>query len=136
MCITAIRIILGTVMRKADCLHNLWVKEAGKHKMSGIYGRRNKRAGHPNRKEIWYCKSIPFWFICQGDYHENSDIDLRIEKGRLKGLFALGGFYEEVKPALETDVDVLTTGGLEAGFLEKIKADEVLLCAECENSWI
>ena len=45
-------------------------------------------------------------------------------------MFALGGFYEEVKLALETDVDVLTTGSLEAGFLEKIKGDEVLLYAE------
>lgn len=51
-------------------------------------------------------------------------------------MFALGGFYEEVKSALETDADVLTTGGLEAGFLEKIKEDEVLLYTECENSGI
>lgn len=51
-------------------------------------------------------------------------------------MFALGGFYEEVKPAPETDTDVLTTGSHEAGFLEKIKEDEALLYAECENSGI
>ena len=48
----------------------------------------------------------------------------------------MGGFYGEVKPALETDADVPTTGSLEASFLEKIKEDEALLYAECENSGI
>lgn len=85
----------------------------------------------PIAKKYGIAKVYLFGSFVRGDYHENSDIDLRIEKGRLKGLFALGGFYEEVKLALETDVDVLTTGSLEAGFLEKIKGDEVLLYAEC-----
>ena len=55
---------------------------------------------------------------------------MRIEKGCLKGLIALGGFCEEVESALERSVDVLTTGSLEDDFLEKIKQDEVLLYAE------
>lgn len=120
-------------MRKADCLHE---RHRKKHEMSGIYDRRNKKAGRPNRKEIGHCESIFFGPFARGDYHENSDIGLRIEKGCLKDLFALGGFYEEVKSALETDIDVLITGSLEAGFLEKIKEDEALLYAECENSGI
>ena len=53
----------------------------------------------------------------------------RIEKGSLKGLFALGGFYSEISEALQKDVDVVTTGSLEQEFLDEIKEDEVLLYA-------
>jgi len=84
----------------------------------------------PIAKKYGIAKVYLFGSFARRDYHENSDIDLRIEKGRLKGLFALGGFCEEVESALERSVDVLTTGSLEDGFLEKIKKDEVLLYAE------
>ncbi len=84
----------------------------------------------PIAKKYGIAKVYLFGSFARGDYHENSDIDLRIEKGCLKGLIALGGFCEEVESALERSVDVLTTGSLEDDFLEKIKQDEVLLYAE------
>ena len=58
------------------------------------------------------------------------EIDIRIEKGKLKGMIALCGFYTEVSEALERRVDVLTTGSLSDVFLESIKKDEVILYAE------
>ena len=68
-----------------------------------------------------------FGSFARGDYGEQSDIDLRIEKGELKGMFALGGFYAEMSEALERKVDILTTGSLTQDFLERIKKDELLL---------
>lgn len=65
----------------------------------------------------------------RGDFNTQSDIDLRIEKGNLKGMFALCGFYTEVKDALGMDVDILTTGSLEDSFLNDIQKDEVMLYA-------
>ena len=68
-----------------------------------------------------------FGSYARGDYNENSDIDLRIEKGDLKGMFALCGFYSDVENALQKNVDILTTGSLEQDFLQSIKKDEVLI---------
>ena len=70
-----------------------------------------------------------FGSFARGDYDEESDIDIRIEKGNLKGMFALCGFYTELEESLERKVDVLTTGSLSADFLESIKKDEVILYA-------
>lgn len=70
-----------------------------------------------------------FGSFARGDYDEESDIDLRIEKGNMKGMFALCGFYSEISEALQCKVDVLTTGSLEEAFLEEIRKDEVMLYA-------
>lgn len=70
-----------------------------------------------------------FGSYARGDYHAKSDIDLRIEKGNLKGMFALCGFYTEVENALGMKVDIVTTGSLEESFLNVIRKDEVMLYA-------
>jgi predicted nucleotidyltransferase len=71
-----------------------------------------------------------FGSYARGDITENSDLDLRVDKGNLKGLFALCGLYTEIEEALQMNVDVLTTGSLEEDFLRKIQKEEVLLYAE------
>ncbi|MHB8074774.1 nucleotidyltransferase family protein [Desulfosporosinus fructosivorans] len=71
-----------------------------------------------------------FGSYARGDVTENSDVDLRVDKGSLKGLFALCGLYTEIEEALQIKVDVLTTGSLEDDFLRKIQKEEVLLYAE------
>ena len=68
-----------------------------------------------------------FGSYARGDYNDQSDIDLRIDKSDMKGMFALCGFYTEVEDALGMKVDVLTTGGLEKTFLDAIKEEEVML---------
>lgn len=70
-----------------------------------------------------------FGSYARGDYSGESDIDLRIEKGNMKGMFALCGFYTEVETALGMKVDILTTGSLEKSFLNAIRKDEVMLYA-------
>ena len=70
-----------------------------------------------------------FGSFARGDYNELSDVDLRIEKGGLKGMFALCGFYTEVEEALKMKVDILTTGSLEDNFLKEIGKDELMLYA-------
>jgi len=68
-----------------------------------------------------------FGSYARGDVNENSDIDLRVDKGTLKGMFALCELYTEIEEALKIKVDVLTTGSLEDEFLHKIQQEEVLL---------
>ena len=68
-----------------------------------------------------------FGSYARGDVNKNSDIDLRIDKGSLKGFFALCGLYTEIEEALQMKVDILTTGSLEEDFLREIQKEEVLL---------
>lgn len=62
----------------------------------------------------------------RGDSTAQSDIDLRVDRGKAKG-FALGGLYEDLAEALHSDLDLLTTGSLDEDFLQRIKPEEVLL---------
>ena len=55
----------------------------------------------------------------------SSDIDLRIDKGRLKGLFALSGLRIELLESFEKNIDLLTTGSLDENFLNSIKDEEI-----------
>ena len=88
-----------------------------------------KSAVAPIAKKYQIAKVYLFGSFARGDYDEQSDIDIRIEKGKMKGMFALCGFYTELSEALERKVDVLTTGSLSDEFLESIKEDEVMLYA-------
>ncbi len=56
-----------------------------------------------------------------------SDIDLRIDKGALKGLFALSGMRLDICDAFSKDVDLLTTNSLDEKFRNRIREDEVLI---------
>lgn len=81
----------------------------------------------PIAQKYHISKACLFGSFARGDYDGQSDIDLRIEKGDLKGLFSLCGFYTDVKEKLKTEVDILTTGSLERDFLDRIRDDEVIL---------
>ena len=59
--------------------------------------------------------------------NENSDVDIRIEKGRLRGLFALSGFRLDIVEALQKEVDVVSQRPDTQEFLDNLKRDEVLL---------
>lgn len=70
-----------------------------------------------------------FGSVARGDYSASSDIDIRVDKGKLRGLFALGGLHSDLTAALGVKVDILTTGSLDEDFLSRIREDEVLLYA-------
>lgn len=61
----------------------------------------------------------------RGDNAPGSDIDLRVDRGKARGV-ALGGLYEDLSEAFHVDLDLLTTGSLDEDFLQKIR-EEVLL---------
>lgn len=56
-----------------------------------------------------------------------SDVDLKIEKGRLKSLFDLSRFRLELEDALMLPVDLVTTQCTDPEFLSEIEKGEVLL---------
>jgi hypothetical protein len=68
-----------------------------------------------------------FGSYAKGTETEDSDIDLKIEKGKLRSLFQLSGFRLAVEDALHLAVDLVTSESADSEFLDMIAGDEVLL---------
>ena len=68
-----------------------------------------------------------FGSAAREEMDSNSDIDLIIEKGELRG-FAFGGFCNDLERELGSKVDVITYKQLETSFLCKhVLRDEVVV---------
>ena len=67
-----------------------------------------------------------FGSYARGEANEGSDIDLRIDKGAVRG-FGLGGLAADLEDALGLPIDLIPTGSLDSGFLSAISSEEVLL---------
>lgn len=70
-----------------------------------------------------------FGSYARGDASSGSDVDLRIDKGNIRGLFALSGLRLALEDRLGVDVDLLTSDSLDGDFLDRIRTEEVLLYA-------
>lgn len=82
----------------------------------------NRRAKEYGAERVYL-----FGSYARGDANETSDIDLRIDRGNIKGGFALAGLLLDLEADLGTPVDLVTTGGLDTEFLDMIKEEEQLL---------
>lgn len=67
-----------------------------------------------------------FGSYARGDMTDTSDIDLRIDKGNIRG-FQLAGLLLDLEDSLGRSVDLVPTTSLDAQFLDAIREDEVLL---------
>ena len=67
-----------------------------------------------------------FGSYARGEANEDSDINILLEKGDIKGLQVLD-FQEDLARRLDRPVDVVTTAGASERFLAKIRQDEVVL---------
>ena len=67
-----------------------------------------------------------FGSYARGDMTDSSDIDLRIDKGDIRG-FQLAGFLLDLEDTLGVPVDLVPTTSLDQRFLDSIRDDEVLL---------
>ena len=67
-----------------------------------------------------------FGSYARGDMTRNSDIDLRIDKGEIRGL-KLASLLVDLEDALGVSVDLVPTTSLDSRFLSAIKQEEVLL---------
>lgn len=68
-----------------------------------------------------------FGSYSKGVANENSDVDLKIDKGAIRTLFQLAGFRLDLEDALKLPVDVVTNTSSDKAFLNMISKDEVLL---------
>ena len=67
-----------------------------------------------------------FGSYARGDADSNSDIDLRIDKGSIRGL-QMSGLAADLEDAFGMAVDLVPTGSLDSKFLQSISDDEILL---------
>ena len=66
-----------------------------------------------------------FGSYAREDAKLGSDLDFRIDKGRVHGLFALGGLYADLEDAFGLPIDLLTTDSLDENFRREIASEEV-----------
>jgi predicted nucleotidyltransferase len=72
-------------------------------------------------------KAYLFGSYARGDAGPKSDIDICIEKGKLRTLFELSGFCQDLEETLENKVDVVTTANISGNFKEQIEKDMILI---------
>ena len=70
-----------------------------------------------------------FGSYARGDMTNSSDIDLRIDKGNIRG-FQLGGLLLDLEASLGVPVNLVPTPSLDKHFLDAIRDDEILLYEE------
>lgn len=68
-----------------------------------------------------------FGSYARGEARLDSDIDLLIDKGRIRGLFQLSGFHLDLEERFNTHVDLLTTDSLNEKLLKRIIGEEIIL---------
>ena len=66
----------------------------------------------------------------RGEQTPDSDIDLLVEKGALRGLEVFS-FQRELSERLGRDVDLVTSGGVTPRLGKRIEQDEVVLYEAC-----
>ena len=72
-------------------------------------------------------KAYLFGSYARGKAENDSDIDICIEKGKLRTLFELSGFCHDLEEILEKKVDIFTMNSLSADFKKQIENDLVLI---------
>ena len=68
-----------------------------------------------------------FGSYARGEATEHCDVDLLIDRGSVCSGFVLGGLYANLRDSLQKELDLVTTQGADAAFLNQIRPDEVLI---------
>lgn len=89
-----------------------------------------KKKTIPIAKAYGICRMSLFGSYARGEAKDDSDVDLYIERGKLRSLLQYFAFVDELENALHCHVDVVTTGIEDKEFLAAIMQEGVLLYEE------
>jgi predicted nucleotidyltransferase len=70
---------------------------------------------------------MAFWLIRSRRTRADSDIDLIIEKGRIKGYFQLSGFHIDLEEAFNLKLDIAIYGNLWKEFATQVAREQILI---------
>ena len=84
---------------------------------------KNRFTGVANKYGIQ--KAFLFGSYARGEAGYKSDIDICIEKGKIRTLFELSGFCLDLEEILGNKVDVITTAGMSDDFRAKIEREMI-----------
>ncbi|MDR1082211.1 MAG: nucleotidyltransferase domain-containing protein [Deltaproteobacteria bacterium] len=68
-----------------------------------------------------------FGSYARGEARPDSDIDLLIDKGKIKGYFQLTDFYLDLADAFKIELDIVIKGDLWEEFIEQVSKEEILI---------
>jgi len=72
-------------------------------------------------------KAYVFGSYARGEATPESDVDICIEKGKIRTLFELSGFYLDLQEALDKNVDVVTNSSLSGNFKDRVEHEMILV---------
>lgn len=81
----------------------------------------------PIAEQYGVARVFLFGSYARGEATGDSDLDFRVDKGKLRGLVELGGMYSDLAEKFDKDLDLLTTGSLDETFLQAIRDEEILI---------
>jgi predicted nucleotidyltransferase len=68
-----------------------------------------------------------FGSYARGEAIWKSDIDFRIDSGKIRTLFDLGGFYADLEERLRKPIDIVTSDAVSDELYSGIKGEEVVI---------
>ena len=71
-----------------------------------------------------------FGSYARGEATAASDLDFRIERGRIRSLFELSAMYNDLSEGFQKNLDLMTSQNIEPEFLAAIRPEEVLVYAQ------
>ena len=71
-----------------------------------------------------------FGSYARGEATAASDLDFRIERGRIRSLFELSAIYNDLSEGFQKNLDILTSQNIEPEFMAAIRPEEVLVYAQ------
>ena len=89
-----------------------------------------KAIAAPIAKKYGVAAMYIFGSYARGEATATSDIDFRIERGRIRSLFELSAMYNALSEGFQKDLDLLTSQNIEPEFLAAIRPEEVLVYAQ------
>lgn len=78
-------------------------------------------------REYGVKKVALFGSYSNGEETPDSDVDLLIDKGEIKGLFMFNSFVNSIQEKLNKDVDVITYNSLSRSLIKNSVKNEVVL---------
>ena len=89
-----------------------------------------KAIAAPIAKKYGVAAMYLFGSYARGEATATSDLDFRIERGRIRSLFELSALYNALSDCFQKDLDLLTSQNIEPEFLAAIRPEEVLVYAQ------